>query len=623
MKRHFLTILLVLTATFAANAQVDVPDSLSVPFEISPEKLVSRADSLHRACRFLEARDLYEKVISESADSVLKLSLEDRRLCSENGVVMSGFVYEPTVVAKHVFSLDEFFLYYPMEDRSWVPVPNVLDSLGDNIVRATYIPSDEDVLYFSKKGRTGVRNIFSTTRENGLWTLPALINEGITTTSDDIFPTLSADGTKLYFASSGLYGVGGYDIYVSTWNEARKDWGEPVNLGFPFSSPADDFLYMDTPDGKYTIFASNRECAKDSVCVYVLEFDNVPVRKEILDEERLSEILSLRPSEDQTRIDNGSSVSNDIPENDDTRRYMDKMNEVKALKDSVNLFSAALDSQRQAFASSDDDDERARLTESILNGEMQLPMLRKALDKATAELQKIEMDFLFKGVIIDPDKLAAKADRKVVAQSAAYTFTRMNPGSAPKMEFEKPISRFDYSFKVLPEGQYAEDQTLPGGVVYQIHFITLPTAATKRQLKGLSPVYETVNSNGNHFYTVGLFTRYADALDNLNTVKGVGFRSASIVAFRDGKSCSLTEAKANETADEFWQVIVNTGSDTLPSDVSAAIRGYCSKDISKRYSDGIVLYVVSSFNRKEEAEELAAVIRAVGIDSVSVSRIED
>jgi len=42
-------------------------------------------------------------------------------------------------------------------------------------------------------------------------------------------PTLSYDGTRLFFASNMPGGLGGMDLYVSDWDGAH--WSEPVNLG--------------------------------------------------------------------------------------------------------------------------------------------------------------------------------------------------------------------------------------------------------------------------------------------------------------------------------------------------------------------------------------------------------
>jgi hypothetical protein len=80
---------------------------------------------------------------------------------------------------------------------------------------------------------------------------------------------------------------------VSAWDEEASDWSVPVNLGFPYSSPADDFLYAASEDGRYVLFASDRDCPSDSVWVYVLEEDNMPVRSEMSDPQQLKNLASM------------------------------------------------------------------------------------------------------------------------------------------------------------------------------------------------------------------------------------------------------------------------------------------------------------------------------------------
>ena len=130
--------------------------------------------------------------------------------------------------------------------------------------------------------------------------------------------------------------MGGYDIYVSNWNKEINDWDVPVNMGFPYSSPYDDFLFVNTPDGRYSMFASNRETSPDSVFIYVLEYDRMPVRKSISDKEELLKIVSLNPVADPARIDNVSAVSGNLPENKDTRLYANKMNRVRSLRNRID-----------------------------------------------------------------------------------------------------------------------------------------------------------------------------------------------------------------------------------------------------------------------------------------------
>ena len=185
------------------------------------DSLVVLGDSLHKEYCFVRALETYTQAMEELTDSILtvedsilKAAVKDRMLLSENGRNMTSFAYSPTVVAKHKFSLEDFFLYYPLHDRSWRSVPNQLDSLGGAYAKAVYAPEDASTLYFSAKDSESIRNIYKTEYKDSLWTIPSLLNEQMMSASDEIYPMLSPDGKELYFASKGLYGAGGYDLYV-------------------------------------------------------------------------------------------------------------------------------------------------------------------------------------------------------------------------------------------------------------------------------------------------------------------------------------------------------------------------------------------------------------------------
>ena len=163
--------------------------------------------------------------------------------------------------------------------------------------------------------------------------------------------------------------------------------------------------------------------------------------------------------------------------------------------------------------------------------EIALPAHQKRLTAALKELQQIEMDFLSNGIVIDPDKLRAEADREMVGTPSHYVFSKNEPGPALDLDIEKPEPSFDYSFKILDVGQFAEDNTLPDGLVYQIQLFASVRKATERDLKGLSPVFSRPASGGKTAWSVGVFRTYADALSRLNKVKSLGFKGAVITAF--------------------------------------------------------------------------------------------
>lgn len=592
---------------------------------------MKRGDALREAYHFAESAEAYEAAMSifvdslmTADDSILKMDISDRLLMAENGCSMMDFVYEPDVVARHRFSLKDFFLYYPLPDRTWRAVPNQLDSTSHHLSRALYFPDDAGTIYWSAADAEGIRNIYRSEFQDTVWTAPALLNESMTSFSDEIYPMISSDGKKMYFASSGLYGVGGQDLYVSEWDESLNDWSAPVNMGFPYSSPADDFLLVNSDDGRYTVFASNRDCPKDSVWVYVIEYDDMPVRRPVADEEELRALSMLEPKGTDTRSE---EVTADIPENVDTRRYMKKMSEVRSLRDSISAVGMKMEEARVRYSQTMREDEKASLETLIIGYETALPVLQDSLARISAQLQEIELEFLFSGVVIDPDKLLAEADREIAGQNVDYVFTRREMGAELCLKMLEPEPGFDYSFKIMDEGQFAEDNTLPKGLIYQIQMFSQTSKATVRQLKGLSPVFESVNSKGKYVYRVGLFNTYNDVLSHLNSVKKAGFRNAFIVAFNDGKELNVSKARALEAQlqekNTFYEVRINTGSSELEMAIAGGIRQQAAgKDIARSINEsGANVYVIGPFADKETAEKLAGFVRAMGVNDAAAYKI--
>ncbi len=622
MRRSKFFFFIVFAAFFASagnlSAQVHGADSL-----------VRAGDSFHASYDFGRAVEAYEEalaVLEDSLavpfDSMKVLSVRDKLLLSENGRNMSSFVYDPVVIARHQFSLDDFFLYYPLPDNSWRSVPNQLDSSAvGGLSRALYAPGDSERIFYSADDQDGIRNIYMTEFRDSIWTYPSLLNEHMTSASDEIYPMLSPDGKTMFFSSAGLYGVGGFDVYMSEWSEEDRDWSVPVNMGFPYSSPADDFLFINTDDLRYTIFASNRDCGADSVWVYVLEFDNMPVRKSVDDPERLLEMSHLIPA-DASETLGSSDVAASMPENVDVRRYMDKMVEVRELRDSLSFYNTSLDNERNRFALSNDDAERMKLTGDILQKEARIPQLQDSLDRAMAKLQKIEMEFLFSGVVIDPEAMMAEADREVVGEATSYAFTRMNMGGPLELRIMEPEKKFDYSFMVLEQGQFAEDNTIPGGIVYQIQMYSSARKAKVSDLKGLSPVFEHRNSSGRYIYRVGLFNAYNDVLSKLNTVKRAGFRSAFIVAYINGKEVTVSKARAeeqkNQSVQTFYRVMIVPVEGVLEPEMAEGIRQQSSgKDMARHEGeDGVVTYIVGPFESEAKASPVVDFVKAMGIGTV-------
>jgi hypothetical protein len=403
---------------------------------------------------------------------------------------------------------------------------------------------------------------------------------------------------------------------VSEWDEDANDWSVPENMGFPYSSPANDFLLVNSSDGKYTLFASDRECSGDSVWVYVLEYDNMPIRRAMEDPKELYDLSLLEPT--AAKKDSPSTdVKSEIPENMDTRRYMDKMACVRALKDSISFCEASLENLREKYSLTEVETEKQKLVVQILDNESRIPGLQERLDVAVRELQKVEMDFLFSGVVIDPDKLLVEAEREVVGEATGYVFKKMTMGEPLSLEMERIEPKYDYSFRILEEAVMAEDQSLPSGIIYQIQLFGGARKALLSELKGLSPVYEHRSPSGMYIYRVGCFSTYDEALSNVGAVRDLGFKSAYLCAFDNGKELSVSKAR---TAQErlkggfaLYEIRIMPESGELDQHVvDIIISSAVGKDIIRTEAeDGTQVFTVGPFDSRHEADALVETIKGI------------
>ena len=482
--------------------------------------------------------DLYVRAAALTTDADTVRMLRNRMDRSQNALNMTDFCADPTVVARERFSRRDFFLFYPLKNQTWRLPPHSLDPSVDGF--PTYAPRGAQSLCFSAPDATGSRNLYTSSTDGSVWSAPELMGEHLLTLGNEVFPMLSEDGKKLTFSSEGLHGMGGYDLYTSTWNEETGSWGEPVNLGFPFSSPGDDFLLVDSPDGHYTLFASNRDCSKDSVYIYVIEKQLVVPRVPMRDPVALARTASLIPLNDPTRQDHGAAVADEAPGNDDTRRYMQVTAEARVLRDSIYLHERQLDSLRQRLTAGAED--RTALTSAIAEREAALSPLRRRLEETTRAVRSIEQDFLLRGAVSD----TGRADREFVGAGSSYTFSRNALGAKLNLKVAPAPQAGPATFQVGPAGRFAQDVKLPEGIVYQILLFTSARHATLDEIKGLDPVYERLTNALRYTYSVGLFRTYNEALLQLNPVRALGFPDAEITAWLDGKPIAVSLARRSE-----------------------------------------------------------------------------
>src|SRR5574344_159520 len=595
----------------------------SSPLFSQNRNTAGHADYLHMQYRFNDAIDIYKQLLKQSTDSSAKSDIEKKLINSVNGKNMLKYAYVPKMVARKKFSIKDFFLHYPgFENKSWSRTPASLLQ-ANSLFSYIYFPKGAKTIYFSAPDKSGSWSIYSTTKLNeSLWSAPQLLNESITSMGNDIFPYLSADGKSLYFSSNGHFGMGGYDLYVSRWSDEIGDWDTPQNLGFPFSSPADDFLYYDTHDGKYTLFASNRNTGRDSVNVYAIEFENLPLKKTISQEEAANIALLNLP--DNNQYDDNIAVSEDS-DNPQVLRYNESIKLLKSLQLQLSEINGQLSEKRILYHNSSVESEQSAAAKIIKQLETDAIEIQSRIGKASEAMQSAEMDLILKGIKV-PNEGEEKISDNLFDEKIPFKFASNSLMQTPVIKIEEISSVSDYAFGIDKNNDNVTISNInefPLYLVYQIQFLTTTNKASKKMLKGLTPVFERRdNSTRKYVYTVGLFGSYEEALEHLNTVKKNGFPNSSVVAFNKRKSITVKAARALEKTgiNNIYQVIISGYSAGMSKAMIQLIQKSTTKEIAKTVTDGETLYVIGPFSQQAEANILAKTLQTVSSGKVTVEK---
>ncbi|MFM7854920.1 MAG: OmpA family protein, partial [Flammeovirgaceae bacterium] len=83
--------------------------------------------------------------------------------------------------------------------------------------------------------------------EKGVWQKAFNAGKIINTPFDEIAPFIHSNGFNLYYASNGLPGYGGYDIYMA--EKLNHHWSEPKNLGQNLNDFSDQYSFVVSGQG--------------------------------------------------------------------------------------------------------------------------------------------------------------------------------------------------------------------------------------------------------------------------------------------------------------------------------------------------------------------------------------
>ncbi len=125
----------------------------------------------------------------------------------------------------------------------------------------------KDKIIYAQPGSDAVLHLFSSEKIAGKWTAPVPL-AGLKDTVDQNYPFMMSDGVTMYYASKSEAGFGGYDILMTRWDADGQRFLKSENVGLPFNSPANDYLYVVDDFNQLGWFVTDRGCSGDTACLY-------------------------------------------------------------------------------------------------------------------------------------------------------------------------------------------------------------------------------------------------------------------------------------------------------------------------------------------------------------------
>lgn len=124
-----------------------------------------------------------------------------------------------------------------------------------------------------------VSRLMSDSQGKTYWGNPENLGSEINSPGNEMFPYVDDDG-NLWFASNGLPGLGGMDIFVA---KANKGFAAPRNLGSPVNSRFDDFGVISTNGGREGLFTSDRYAEPGNDDIYQFTLNKLALRGVVRD----------------------------------------------------------------------------------------------------------------------------------------------------------------------------------------------------------------------------------------------------------------------------------------------------------------------------------------------------
>lgn len=238
------------------------------------------------------------------------------------------------MIVYHDTNGGDLFVSNRKADGTW-SAPKSMEGINTEFLESSAtLSEDARKIYFTsnRPGGYGGTDIYSCEldKSGNRWINIKNLGPLVNTELDEEGVFISASGQHLYYSSNGLAGMGDLDIYRSTFDSEKQEWGEPVNMGYPINSVENDIYFVLTKDEKFAYMSSLRQENIGEQDIYKIDMQNwkpvylnQPEYSEVFAESastrREAEIIEVKPVRSDVTVsyqilddENGKPLDADI-----------------------------------------------------------------------------------------------------------------------------------------------------------------------------------------------------------------------------------------------------------------------------------------------------------------------
>ncbi len=172
-----------------------------------------------------------------------------------------------------------------LKDGIWSKAKRLNDNINTKYWESHASPSpDNKKLYFVSNREDdgyGDLDIYVANRlTDTTWAEPVNLGEKINTKWNENTPFITPDGKMLFFSSEGHSGMGGYDIFYSTFDNGQ--WSEPKNIGYPLNTTDEDIFFAPGKHSSFTYCSQFLKKGYGGQDIYEFYLSNLPEQNSLI-----------------------------------------------------------------------------------------------------------------------------------------------------------------------------------------------------------------------------------------------------------------------------------------------------------------------------------------------------